>query len=70
MGLQLGNGIEADYKEGKLVVSVAVASVVVPKLDEIRAKVESGEIDLIKGTDIEKGPLLLAIDFLKAELLK
>lgn len=68
--IQLGTVGELDYKDGKLVVSVKIASVVVPALDGIKAKVESGEIDLIPNTDLEKGPLLAAIEFLKLELSK
>jgi len=41
-----------------------------PALDGVKAKIESGEIDLIKGTDLDKEGLLKAIEFIKAEISK
>lgn len=68
--MKLASGLELNYSEGKVKLELALKDLVKPKLDDIRAKIESGELDLIKGTDLEKGPVLMAIDFLEAELAK
>lgn len=39
-----------------------------PYLASVKAKIESGEIDLIPGTDLDKMVLLSAIDFLLAQV--
>lgn len=41
---------------------------VMPWLDGTKAKLESGEIDLIPGTDLDKHVLLTAIEFLKKQV--
>lgn len=73
------SGVSVDYKDGKAIVSafdgsveltVKAAALVNPLLDKVIAKVESGEIDLIKGTDLEKGPVLQVLAALKAEINK
>jgi hypothetical protein len=68
--MEVLNGVELDYKEGKVVVSVAVAAMVIPAVDALKAKIEAGDVDLIKGTDLDKEILLKAIDYIKAELVK
>lgn len=57
-----------EYKEGSVVLSYPVAKMIVPALDAVAAKVESGEIDPIKGTDLDKEAILKAIAFLKVTL--
>lgn len=73
------SGVSVDYKEGKAIVSafegaveltVKAALIVNPALDGFAAKVESGEVDLIKGTDLDKTALLQAIAFIKSEVNK
>lgn len=79
--MELGQYGKIDYKDGELAleakvgeVSVKVAApvgkIVVPVLKEKRAKFESGEIDLIKGTDLDKQAALMIIDAMIKELDK
>jgi len=79
--MDLGHGISVDYQEGELVMKAQgngfeivakgqVAGLAMPVLDQIRAKVESGEIDPIKGTEFDKAMILQVIDTLKASLVK
>lgn len=68
--MELVKGVELEYKEGKLVLSAEVAAVLNPVLDGYIAKVESGEIDLIKGTDMDKYAALQVLQALKAEVNK
>ena len=79
--MDLGHGISVDYQEGELVMKAQgngfeivakgqVAGLALPVLDQIRAKVESGEIDPIKGTEFDKAMILQVIDTLKASLVK
>lgn len=73
------SGVSVDYKEGKAIVSafegaveltVKAALIINPALDNLSAKIESGEIDLIKGTDLDKTALLQAIAYVKSEVNK
>lgn len=65
------NGVgSASVLNGGIELLVKPAILVVPALDAFKAKVESGEIDLIKGTDLDKEALLKAVEFIKAELAK
>jgi hypothetical protein len=68
--IEVSKGVTVDYKDGKVVVEAQVAQFANPVLDDLKAKVESGAIDPIKGTDIDKSVLLSAIDFLKAAVNK
>jgi hypothetical protein len=68
--MQLREGVNADYKEGKIIIEVEVAKQLNPLLDKIKADVESGEIDPIKGTDLDKMGLLAAIETVKAYVNK
>lgn len=68
--MEVSKGLEIDLKDGKIVLSYDLKQVAVPVLDGLVAKVESGEIDPIKGTDLDKDAMLKALAFLKAELLK
>jgi len=80
MSQELGkSNIFVDFKDGKASISaleggielvVKVSALVNPALDAFSAKVESGEIDLIKNTDLDKTVLLQAVAFIKAELNK
>lgn len=64
--MEVNKYVSLDYKEGKVVVAIDVAPTVNAFLDDTKAKVESGEIDLIKGTDIDKMVMLQAIELLKS----
>lgn len=68
--MEVLKGVELNYADGKVVVSVAVAAMVVPAVDALKAKIEAGEVDIIKGTDLDKDILLKAIEYIKAELVK
>jgi hypothetical protein len=68
--MELGKGFSVEYSEGKVVLSAKVAELLNPILDSFKQKIESGEIDPIKGTDLDKAVLTRAIDFLKAEINK
>lgn len=79
--MELSNGLVIDYKEGALqleyvsgaltgTIKVQAAAVINPILESFKAKVESGEVDPIKGTDLDKTIMLQAIAFLQAELNK
>lgn len=78
--MEIGNSnIHVNYKDGALLVTaldgnaelkLKAAAAVNPVLDSVVAKFESGEIDLIKGTDIDKDVALKIISLLKAEVNK
>ena len=68
--MEVMKNVEVNLKDGKIVLEVAVAAMLVPAIEGVKAKIEAGEIDLIKGTDLDKEVMLKAIDFLKAELVK
>lgn len=68
--MELFKGGSLDYKDGALLLQIKVAGFILPKLDEIQKKVESGEIDLIKGTDLDKMAVLQVLAAIKAELSK
>lgn len=73
--MEIAKGVTLDFVGGEVVLKAQgtgfellakgqVAGLAVPVLNEIKAKVESGEIDPIKGTDLDKTTLLGALDFL------
>lgn len=66
--MKLGQYGEAEMKDGNLVISatIPVAAAVNAKIDEFTAKVNSGEIDPVKGTDMDKVALLKAAEMFKA----
>jgi hypothetical protein len=68
--MEISKGVTLDYKDGKVVVEAQVAQFANPVLDDLKAKVESGEIDPIKGTDLDKSVILGAIEFLKSAVNK
>ena len=72
-----GQGVlKAEVKDGldavigSLEVKVKAAYFLNPKLDELMAKVQSGEVDLIPGTDLEKGVVLAILGNIKNEINK
>jgi hypothetical protein len=68
--MKLLEGVELKLEAGKLMLIAELAALIMPKLAEIKAKVESGEIDLIKGMDLDKVAILKAIELIEAELVK
>ena len=68
--MKLHEHVELNYKEGKLVLEAKIAMFLLPMLDGVKAKIEAGEIDPIKGTNMDKEALLKAIEFIKAEVSK
>lgn len=60
--MELGKGIEVSFSGLKLTATLDVA---VLFLDGVEEKIKSGEIDIIKGTDLDKTALLAAIAYLK-----
>jgi len=56
--------VQLKYEEGKAIVEIEVKPVVVAEIEKIEAKVASGEIDLIPGTELDKllvGQILAAV---------
>lgn len=73
------SNVFVDYKDGKATISaleggieltIKAATLITPALDAFAAQVESGEIDLIKNTDLDKTALLKAVEYIKLELNK
>lgn len=61
-------GVKVSYKDGKVVAEIEVKAVLAPELEKMIAKVESGEIDIVKGTDLDKTAALIVLNNLKAHL--
>lgn len=55
-----------EYKDGKVIIDVG--AMVKPAIMAFKAKVESGEVDIVKGTDLDKGVLLKAIDLMLEQI--
>lgn len=68
--MKLNEHIDVDYVGGEVVLKARVAALLLPKLESLKAKFESGEIDLIKGTDLDKRAALLVLDALIKEVTK
>lgn len=68
--MEVSKGLDLEFKDGKIVLSYDLKQVAVPVLDGLAAKVQSGEIDPVKGTDLDKDAMLKAIAFLKSEISK
>lgn len=66
--MELVKGVHLDYADGKIKLSGEweVRALVVAELDKVKAKLESGELDPVKGTDLDKELLMKAIEALKA----
>lgn len=47
-------GVQLDYSAGKLALTADLGGLLIPILEDLKAKVESGAIDPIKGTDLDK----------------
>lgn len=66
--MELGQIGDVNYAEGDIVVKLHVAKFAKPALEAIKAKVESGEIDPVKGTDLDKAAILKVLDLVLAVL--
>lgn len=66
--MKFGENVTVEYVEGEVVVKAPVKKLVVAELAKVKAKVESGEIDLVKGTDLDKAAALAIISALEAAL--
>ena len=66
--MKLAEGVTVDYVEGEVVLKAKVKQLVVAELEKVKAKFESGEIDLVKGTDLDKAAALAIISALEAAL--
>lgn len=54
------------YDHGKIIIDLA--AVIKPAIEAYKAKVESGEVDLVKGTDLDKDVLVKALNALLAQV--
>ena len=63
---EITKGVTIEYRDGKIVAEAEVAQFINPVLESLEAKIISGEIDPIKGIDVDKDLLLSAIKFLKS----
>lgn len=70
MEVKIAEGAHLSLDKGKVAITVDVGMIVNPKLEEIKVKIQSGEIDLIKGTDLDKMLLMQVVDALQKELNK
>ncbi len=66
--MKLAEGVTVDYVDGEVVLKAKVKQLVVAELEKVKAKFESGEIDLVKGTDLDKAAALAIISALEAAL--
>lgn len=64
--MEVAKGVSVGLEKGDIVVRVSVLS----EVEKLEQKFISGEIDLIKGTDLDKTAALLVLGNLKKELSK
>lgn len=64
--MEISKGVTLDYTGGAIVLKAEIAGLALPVLQDIKAKVDSGAIDPIKGTDLDKMLLDQVIDALIA----
>lgn len=72
--MELGSGFKADYVSGEVVVSgldgglelkFKLAALIKPFVADIEAKIESGAIDPVAGTDMDKVAMLALVEGFK-----
>lgn len=68
--MELGKYADLNYKDGKVIVEIEIKTIILPEIEKIEAKIMSGELDIIKGTDLDKMAVLTVIAALKTELMK
>ncbi len=66
--MEVAKGVTLEYTEGAVVLKAEVKQLVVAELAKVKAKFEAGEIDLIKGTDLDKVAALGIISAIEAAL--
>lgn len=66
--MEVTKGVTLDYKQGEVVLTAKVAELIAPVIEEFKAKVESGQVDPIKGTDLDKTAILGAVELLQKYL--
>lgn len=66
--MEVTKGVTLDYKQGEVVLTAKAYEIVKPLIEGFKAKVESGEIDPIKGTDLDKTAILGAVELLQKYL--
>lgn len=66
--MEMPKGVKIGYEAGEAYLKIQVKELLEGKLDEVIAKIESGEIDLIKGTDLDKHAALGVVKALKGIL--
>jgi len=62
--MELMKNVEFKYEEGKAKIEISVKEVLVKEIEKIEAKIASGEIDLVPGTELDKmlvGQILAAV---------
>lgn len=63
--MEVTKGVTLEYTEGEVVLKAKVKELVLAEIAKVEAKIESGEIDLVKGTDLDKQAALGLISALK-----
>lgn len=66
--MEVTKGVTLEYVDGAVVLKAEVKALIMAELEKVKAKVESGEIDPVKGTDLDKTAILGAIGFIEAQL--
>lgn len=65
--MKMFENIELDFKAGKVVVSIDLKSLIVPALQSLKNDIESGKVDPIKGTDLDKEALVHVLDIIEKQ---
>lgn len=68
--MEIGKGLSLNYNKenGNVELAYSLKSLVIPALESLKAKVDAGEIDLIKGTDLDKVAIDTVIALVEANL--
>ena len=66
--MELGKYTELKLEGGKLIVTADLKTLIIPVLEKIKAEVEAGVIDPVKGTDLDKIALEQVIEILEKQL--
>ena len=65
--MKMFENVELDFKAGKVLVTVDLKSLIVPALPSLKNDVESGKIDPIKGTDLDKDAIVHVLDIIEKQ---
>lgn len=66
--MEVAKGVTLEYTQGEVVLKAKVKELVIGELAKVKAKFESGEIDLVKGTDLDKAAALGVISAIEMAL--